>query len=128
MSGVASNLKAAVGMQGVARRLGTMSRDLDRAMASMDTAAVSDIIEKFSTQFEDLGIQSQLTSDAMSMQVVGATPQDEVDALVRECADEAGLELGADMPSAMAGTLRASPVAHTPSATRAPGQTDSLGL
>eukprot|EP00769_Ergobibamus_cyprinoides_P001400 gnl/Ergobibamus_cyprinoides/2435.p1 GENE.gnl/Ergobibamus_cyprinoides/2435~~gnl/Ergobibamus_cyprinoides/2435.p1 ORF type:complete len:118 (+),score=35.14 gnl/Ergobibamus_cyprinoides/2435:240-593(+) len=98
-------------MQGVTKKLGVMSRDLDRAMSSMDTAAVSDIIEKFSAQFEDLGIQSQLTSDAMSMQVAGATPQDEVEALVRECADEAGLELGAAMPSAANGTLQQQPLA-----------------
>lgn len=50
------------------------------------------VMEQFEGQFEDMNVQSSYMEDAMGSSAVTATPQDQVDSLMAQVADEAGLE------------------------------------
>jgi len=59
-------------------------------------------MDKFETQFEDLDVQSSYMENAMGSTTVTSTPQDEVDLLMQKVADEAGLEMNANLNTAEA--------------------------
>jgi charged multivesicular body protein 1 len=49
-------------------------------------------MDKFETQFSDLDVQTSYMEQTMSSSTATTTPQDQVDALINQVADEAGLE------------------------------------
>ena len=54
-------------------------------------------MDKFETQFEDLDVATAYYENATSSATAVGTPQDDVDKLMHMVADEAGVELGAEM-------------------------------
>jgi charged multivesicular body protein 1 len=63
---------------------------------------ISMVMDKFESQFEDLDVQSSYMENAMGSTTATATPQDEVDLLMQKVADEAGLEMNANLAQAEA--------------------------
>jgi division protein CdvB (Snf7/Vps24/ESCRT-III family) len=53
---------------------------------------ISTVMDKFETQFADLDVQTSYMEQTMSQSTAQTTPQDQVDALINQVADEAGLE------------------------------------
>jgi charged multivesicular body protein 1 len=51
------------------------------------------IMDRFESQFENIDVQTQYMEGAMVGVTAQSTPQDEVDLLMQQIADEAGLEL-----------------------------------
>ena len=58
---------------------------------------ISAVMDKFETQFEDLDVATGYYENATSSATAVGTPQDDVDKLMHMVADEAGVELGAEM-------------------------------
>jgi charged multivesicular body protein 1 len=113
---VASKVKSAVAMQGVAKNIGSVSKSLESAMASMNLEKVSKIMETFEKQFEELDVRAGVMDSAMSSATTLSTPQDQVDLLIKQVADENGLELMdqvANAPSANASAIGASTTGRT---------------
>ena len=54
-------------------------------------------MDKFETQFSDLDVQTSYMEDAMSSTTATSTPQDQIDALLRQTAEEANIELQHDL-------------------------------
>lgn len=54
-------------------------------------------MDKFETQFEDLDVATGYYETATSSATAVGTPQDDVDRLIGQVADEAGVELQAEM-------------------------------
>lgn len=54
-------------------------------------------MDKFESQFEDLDVQTQYMENTMGNQSALSTPQDEVDTLMHQVADEHGLELNQEL-------------------------------
>ena len=54
-------------------------------------------MDKFESQFEDLDLQTQYMENTMGNQSALSTPQDEVDTLMHQVADEHGLELNQEL-------------------------------
>lgn len=67
-----------------------------------ETNQISMVMDKFETQFSDLDVQTSYMEGAMSSTTATTTPQDQVDLLINQVADEAGLErqqeLGSKVP------------------------------
>ena len=63
---------------------------MDGAMRSMNLEKVSALMDKFEKQFEDLDVQSSCMDTAMSQTTTTSIPQNDVDFLMQQCADEAG--------------------------------------
>mgnify|MGYP000978245140 CR=1 FL=1 len=64
---------------------------MDAAMKSMNLEKISTLMDKFEHQFEDLDIQSSVMENTMSQTVTTSVPQSDVDNLMQQVADEAGL-------------------------------------
>lgn len=60
--------------------------------ASVADVQISLVMDKFESQFTDLDVQTSYMESAMSDTTAVATPQDQVDNLINQVADEAGLE------------------------------------
>jgi len=54
-------------------------------------------MDKFEAQFTDLDVQTSYMEDAMGSTTAISTPQDQVDLLLRQTAEEANIELQHDL-------------------------------
>ncbi|MCJ1286421.1 Vacuolar-sorting protein SNF7 [Xylographa opegraphella] len=63
---------------------------------------ISNVMDKFETQFEDLDVATGYYENATSQATAVGTPQDDVDKLMSQVADEAGVELQTEMRNAEA--------------------------
>ena len=57
------------------------------------------VMDKFEGQFTDLDVQTSYMEDAMSSTTAVSTPQDQIDQLMRQAAEEANIELQHDLAS-----------------------------
>ena len=57
------------------------------------------VMDKFESQFTDLDVQTSYMEDTMSSTTAVSTPQDQVDLLMQQMADEAKIELQHEMGS-----------------------------
>jgi charged multivesicular body protein 1 len=65
---------------------------------------ISAIMDKFETQFEDLDVAAGYYENATSSATAVGTPQEDVDRLMSQVADEAGVELNQELASATPAT------------------------
>lgn len=63
---------------------------MDAAMKSMNLDKISALMDKFESQFDDLDVQSSVMENTMSQTVTTSVPQNDVDNLMQQVADEAG--------------------------------------
>jgi len=78
-------------------------------------------MDKFETQFEDLDVATGYYENATASATAVATPQDDVDKLLLQVADDAGIELSLQMNSTQAVP------ASNPDAETRKGVEDDLG-
>jgi len=97
---VAARVQTAVTTKQVTTSMGGVVKAMESAMKSMNLEKVSQLMDRFEQQFENLDVQSQVMEDTMSASSTLTTPQNQVDALMMEVADEAGLDLNMDLPAA----------------------------
>uniref|UniRef100_A0A667ZM33 Charged multivesicular body protein 1B n=1 Tax=Myripristis murdjan TaxID=586833 RepID=A0A667ZM33_9TELE len=72
------------------------------------SARISALMDKFEHQFETLDVQTAQMEDTMGNTTTLTTPQNEVDTLMHEMADEAGLDLNMELPQSQTGSLASS--------------------
>lgn len=94
----ASRVQTAVTTKKVTTSMSGVVKAMDSAMKSMDLEKMSGIMNSFEKQFEDLDVQSSYMENTMSSTTTVSTPQNEVDSLMQQIADEAGLELNMELP------------------------------
>ncbi|EFX79032.1 hypothetical protein DAPPUDRAFT_305016 [Daphnia pulex] len=115
---VRSKVQTAVTMKEVAKNMGMVVKALDKAVNTMDLQKISAVMEKFESQFEDMDVRTSVMEDAMGSATTLTTPRDQVDLLIQQVADEAGLEItdqlanAGSIPSAI-GTPSASVASST---------------
>ncbi|CAL5221556.1 g3776 [Coccomyxa viridis] len=71
-----------------------------QALASNNLEKVASTMEQFEQQFENLDVQSQFVESAMNNQASLSTPEEDVNMLMQQVADEHGLETQLNMPQA----------------------------
>eukprot|EP00118_Oscarella_pearsei_P012592 m.93835 g.93835 ORF g.93835 m.93835 type:complete len:198 (+) comp36803_c0_seq12:807-1400(+) len=118
---VAQRVQSAVTMRQVTGSMAGVVKSMDSALKSMNLEKVATLMEKFEQQFETLDVQSQAMEDAMSSSTTLTVPQGQVDNLMQEVADAAGLELKMELP----GAQTAAPVG---TASAASAEQDELSL
>ncbi|PRT53932.1 Vacuolar protein-sorting-associated protein 46 [Wickerhamiella sorbophila] len=94
---VASRVQTAVTMRQVSGSMGSVVKGMDRALDTMNTEQISLIMDKFEQQFEDLDASAAYYETTTQSASALDTPQEQVDLLLQQVADEAGLELRHDM-------------------------------
>lgn len=73
--------------------MASVVKGMDRAMESMNLEKISMIMDKFETQFEDMDVQTSYMEGTIGATTASATPQDQVDSLMQQVADENGIEV-----------------------------------
>ncbi|KAJ2124918.1 hypothetical protein IW147_001304 [Coemansia sp. RSA 720] len=90
----ASRIDTAAKMQRVTTSMGRVVGEIDRALQkNMGLDKVSQIMDTFEGQSENLDLHTKYMEDSMNSTTTLTTPQDEIDSLMQQVADEAGLEL-----------------------------------
>ncbi|KAG5457468.1 MAG: vacuolar protein-sorting-associated protein 46 [Olpidium bornovanus] len=84
-------------MRKVTSSMAGVVKGMDKAMESMNLEQISLVMDKFEGQFEDLDVQTGYMENAMGGATTLTTPQDEVETLMQQVADEHGLELKHEM-------------------------------
>ncbi|EPY53677.1 vacuolar sorting protein Did2 [Schizosaccharomyces cryophilus OY26] len=94
---VSSRLQTAVTMRAVSGNMASVVRGMDKAMQSMNLDMISQIMDKFESQFDDVDVQTDYMHKTMGSATAVDTPQENVDLLMQSVADEAGLEFNQNM-------------------------------
>ncbi|PQE15813.1 putative vacuolar -sorting-associated 46 protein [Rutstroemia sp. NJR-2017a BBW] len=94
---VASRVQTAVTMRQVTGSMTNVVRGMDQAMKAMDLEKISAVMDRFETQFEDLDVATGYYENATASATAVATPQEDVDRLMNQVADDAGIELKQSM-------------------------------
>jgi len=102
---VSSRVQTAVTMKGVAKNMGSVVKALDKAINSMELQKISEVMDKFESQFEDLDVRTSVMEDAMGSATTTTTPVNQVEALMKQVADENGLEITEQLASVPANTI-----------------------
>ncbi|CAN7982759.1 unnamed protein product, partial [Ixodes pacificus] len=110
---VASRVQTAVTTKKVTQSMAGVVKAMDAAMKSMNLEKISSLMDKFEKQFEDLDVQSGCMEDTMSHTTTVTAPQHEVEGLMHQVADEAGLELNMELPQGVNSTIGQSTAAST---------------
>lgn len=87
---VSSRVQSALTTRRVTTSMAGVVKAMDAAMKGMNLEQISGLMDKFEQQFEDLDVQSSVMENTMSQTVTTAIPQNAVDTLLQEVADEAG--------------------------------------
>ncbi|XP_049984926.1 charged multivesicular body protein 1b-2 isoform X2 [Alexandromys fortis] len=88
---VAARVQTAVTMGKVTKSMAGVVKSMDATLRSMNLEKISALMDKFEHQFETLDVQTQQMEDTMSSTTTLTTPQNQVDMLLQEMADEAGM-------------------------------------
>lgn len=104
---VAARVQTAVTTKQVTQSMGGVCKAMESAMKSMNLEKISNLMDRFEREFENLDVQSQVMESTMSASSTLTAPQGQVDSLMQEVADEAGLELNMDLPTAQSSSIGA---------------------
>jgi len=105
---VASRVQTAVTTKQITGSMAGVVKAMEGAMKSMNLEKISNLMDRFETQFENLDVQTQVMDSTMAASSTLNAPQGQVDSLMQEVADEAGLELNMDLPNAQSTSVGAS--------------------
>merc|ERR1712223_1158129 len=102
---VASRAQSAVTTKRVTSSMQGVVKAMDSAMKSMNLEKISNLMDKFEKDFEDLDVQTSVMEGAMSATTATNVPTDAVETLMKQSGDEVGIELNMDLPSAADNTI-----------------------
>ncbi|EPY31052.1 charged multivesicular body protein 1 [Strigomonas culicis] len=93
MDAVVSRMDTAIKMKMVTKNMGDMVKGMDKVLKSMDPEKISKIMDQFEQQFETIDVTSAYMEGAIGQSTAGTTPEDEVNNLMSQVADEHGLDI-----------------------------------
>ncbi|CAG9582798.1 conserved hypothetical protein [Leishmania major strain Friedlin] len=93
MDAVVARLDTAIKMKMVTKNMGQMVKGMDKVLQSMDPATISRLMDTFEQQFETMDVTSAYMEGAIGQSTAVTTPEDEVNNLMSQVADEHGLDI-----------------------------------
>lgn len=90
---VALRVQTAVTMRSVTGNMSQVIRGMDKALQTMNLERILMVMDKFESQFEDLDALTNYYEATTNNVNALTTPQDQVDELMSQVADEAGIEM-----------------------------------
>ncbi|KAG8237561.1 hypothetical protein J437_LFUL003283 [Ladona fulva] len=87
---LSKSIREANRMDWVTQSMTGVVKAMDVAMKAMNLEKISSLMDKFENQFEDLDVQSSYMENAMSQTTTTSVPQNDVENLMQQVADEAG--------------------------------------
>ncbi|XP_026796145.1 charged multivesicular body protein 1b isoform X1 [Pangasianodon hypophthalmus] len=102
---VAARVQTAVTTDKVTKSMAGVVKSMDATLKSMNLEKTSSLLDKFERQFETLDVQTAQMEDTMGSTTTLTMPQNEVESLMQEMADEAGLDLNMELPPGQTGSV-----------------------
>jgi len=102
---VAGRVQQACATGRVTKNMTQVVRSMESAMKSMNLEQIQNMMDRFEGSFEKLDVQTEIMDSAMQGTSVGLTPQNDVNKLMQEQADLAGITLSEELPGVGTGTL-----------------------
>ncbi|KAJ2795739.1 hypothetical protein H4R20_005778 [Coemansia guatemalensis] len=97
MDAASTRIQTAVQMRRVTESMARVVGDMDKASRKMDLERMTKIMDMFENQSEDLDVQTGYMEGSIGGATTLTTPQKEIDSLMQQVADEAGLELNQEL-------------------------------
>ncbi|KAJ2613573.1 hypothetical protein H4S08_002122 [Coemansia sp. RSA 1365] len=97
MDAASTRIQTAVQMRRVTESMARVVGDMDKASKKMDLERMTKIMDMFENQSEDLDIQTSYMEGSIGGATTLTTPQKDIDSLMQQVADEAGLELNQEL-------------------------------
>lgn len=119
LDAVVSRLDTQAKMQMVTKSMGSIVKSLEKSLETNNLEKIAATMGQFEKQFENLDLQTQVVDEVMSAQANLSTPEDDVNALIMQVADEHNLDVALGMAHA--------PVGGGPSKVPAAAQEEDLG-
>lgn len=89
-----SRVETAVRMNQVSDSMKGVVKGMGKSLGSLNIEQLSQVMDKFEQQFEDLDVKTQYMEGAMNATTATSTPAEQVDELIAKTADAHNLELG----------------------------------
>ena len=98
---VAARVQTAVDMNSVSKAMGGVVNGMNAALTggAMDVNKLTQIMDQFEKNSDDLEVRTAYMEGTMSSSTATSTPEDEVDGLIRQVADENNLQLMEELGS-----------------------------
>jgi len=97
---VAQRLQTAISTNEMSKAMGNVVKGMNGALKSMDVEKISKTMDAFEKQFEDMDVRAGYMESAMNSSTASATPEDQVDSLIQQVADEHQLDVSFAMDDA----------------------------
>ncbi|KAG8890531.1 Vacuolar-sorting protein SNF7 [Tulasnella sp. 332] len=94
---VASRVETAVTMRQVTGNIASVVKGMDKAMETMNLERISMVMDRFESQFADLDVQTSYMEDSMGSTDAVSTPQDQIDTLIQQTAEQNNIEIAHNM-------------------------------
>ncbi|KAI5075361.1 hypothetical protein GOP47_0009437 [Adiantum capillus-veneris] len=108
LDAVVARLDTQAKMNVINKSMATIVRTLDSALASNNLQKMSETMDNFEKQFVNMEVQAEFIESAMAGSTSLSTPEDEVNVLMQQVADDYGLEISVGLPQ----PANAAPVAQ----------------
>ncbi|CAB3408305.1 unnamed protein product [Caenorhabditis bovis] len=95
---VAARVQTAATQKRVTTSMSGVVKAMESAMKSMNLEKVQQLMDRFERDFEDLDVTTKTMEKTMDGTTVLNAPKSQVDALIAEAADKAGIELNQELP------------------------------
>uniref|UniRef100_A0A0X3PN77 Charged multivesicular body protein 1a n=1 Tax=Schistocephalus solidus TaxID=70667 RepID=A0A0X3PN77_SCHSO len=100
LDAVQARVQTAQASKEIIKNLSGTTKSLSSAMSSMDLEKVEKIMGNFEKMFTDLDVRTGTLEDSMSSAVALSAPEDQINALIKQVADENGLAFEAAVAGA----------------------------
>ncbi|GMR54984.1 hypothetical protein PMAYCL1PPCAC_25179, partial [Pristionchus mayeri] len=97
---VAARVQTALIQKTVTSSMQGVVKAMESAMKSMNLEKVQQLMDRFERDFENLDVHTAAMERTMDGTTVLNAPRGQVDALIQEAADKAGIDLHAELPQA----------------------------
>ncbi|VDD91216.1 unnamed protein product [Enterobius vermicularis] len=102
---VAARVQTAATQKRVTQSMSGVVSAMESAMRSMNLEKVQNLMDRFEKDFENLDVQSATMEGSMNATTTLNAPQAQVNALIQEAADKAGLDLNMELPAQATTTI-----------------------
>ncbi|KAJ7522566.1 hypothetical protein O6H91_18G017700 [Diphasiastrum complanatum] len=98
LDAVVARLDTQSKMMTINKSMTSIVRALDVSLASNNLQKMSETMDQFEKQFINMEVQSEFVENAMAGSTSLSTPEDQVNSLMQQVADDYGLEVSVGLP------------------------------
>ncbi|KAJ9596870.1 hypothetical protein L9F63_012126 [Diploptera punctata] len=99
LDAVTNKIQYAITMKRVTNSMIGVSRAMDGALRTMDLEKITQLMDQFERQFEEMDVRTGVVDSTLAQTTTTIVPQNQVESLMVQIAEEAGMEINLEMPS-----------------------------